>query len=375
MNNLRQLHIIRGLAALYVAIGHSKVVFWAGGQEYIKTFPIEKWGLLDYLVFAIDMLSSSAEEFVIVFFILSGFFIAFSFERNNWSFKDFLINRVVRIYPPYLFSVLLAILVFLFIDYYNPSLLNFGSTKPIVLRMSRSFHELNLSGFIKSLFYLPQQDYIAGNLSYWSLLPEWIFYLVIPFLIGTKRWPLLIFSIAYLANSLVHFGFENPLLEFVFEYGFYFFLGIETYRFISKNNWQIKMPSKIVSYTILIFVLFATIALGIACEHGLVKFEAASLLSACLLSVVSILTLLKYPNKGAFYKMGVFFGDISYSLYVCHLPIYYFLYALLTKSTGTYFFYDRIYWLFIPLAIGFSYLAYLLVEKRTLVIIKKLKSR
>ena len=78
MHNLRQLHIIRGFAALYVAIGHAKIVFWSGGKEYIKTYPVEEWAVFDYIVFAIDMLSSSAQEFVIVFFILSGFFIAFS---------------------------------------------------------------------------------------------------------------------------------------------------------------------------------------------------------------------------------------------------------------------------------------------------------
>jgi len=375
MNNLRQLHIIRGFAALYVAIGHAKVVFWSGGQEYLKTYPVEEWDLFDYLVFAIDMLSSSAQEFVIVFFILSGFFIAFSFERNNWSFKDFLINRVVRIYPPYLFSALLAILVFLFIDYYNPALFTSGSTKPIIVRMTRSYHEMNVAGFLKSLLYLPQQDYIGGNLSYWSLLPEWIFYLIIPFLIGFKKWPLLIFGITYFANTLALFGFENPLLKFVFEYGFYFFLGIELYRFINSNEWQSKMPSKLFSYAIMVFLIFITIVLGVLCEKGIINVDATSLLSACALSVFSIMTLLKYPIKGAIYKVGVFFGDISYSLYVCHLPIYYFAYAIITKNLGRYIFYDRIYWLIIPLAVGLSYLSYLLIEKQTIVIIKKLKSK
>ena len=161
----------------------------------------------------------------------------------------------------------------------------------------------------------------------------------------------------------------------MFEYGFYFFLGIEIYRFISSNDWQSKMPSKIVSYTISISILFVTIILGFACEQGLINFDSTSLLSACVLSVFSILTLLKYPIKGIIYKIGVFFGDISYSLYVCHLPIYYFVYAIITKNTGRYLFYERIYWLIIPLAVGISYLSFLLIEKQTLVFIKKLKSK
>ena len=266
MNNLRQLHIIRGLSALYVAIGHAKVVFWSGGNEYIEKYPIKEWDLLDYIVFAIDMFSSSAQEFVIVFFILSGFFIAYSFKRNNWCFKNFLINRAIRIYPPYVFSVLLAITVFLFIDYYIPTLFMGESTKPIIIRMTNSYNEMNLKAFLKSLLYLPQEDYIAGNLSYWSLLPEWFFYIIIPFLVKIKRWPILIFTSCYFANAFFIFGFENHLLKFLFEYGFYFFLGLELYHFIHNYNWQNKMPSRLISYTITIVLLLPTIVTGILCE-------------------------------------------------------------------------------------------------------------
>jgi len=374
MNNLRQLHIIRGFAALYVAIGHSKVVFWSGGQEYIKRYPIDTWSVLDYLVFSIDLMSSSAQEFVIVFFILSGFFIAYSFEKNKWQVKDFLINRVVRIYPPYLFSLLLGILVFVYIANYNPALFNSASISPTLELMASAYEHMDLTAFFKSLFYLPHYEYMAGNLSYWSLMPEWIFYLTVPFLLKAKRWPLLIFTIAYFINAFFLISSHNALIAFLFEFGFYFFFGIEIYRYINRSDWQSKMPSKFISYAVVTSLLLATIALGILCDKGYISFDATSVLSACVLCMFSILTLLEYPIKGVFYRMGVFLGDISYTLYVCHLPIYYFAYAIITKQVERLVFYERIYWLIIPLAIAISYLAYLLVEKRTLVFIKKLKA-
>jgi peptidoglycan/LPS O-acetylase OafA/YrhL len=135
MSNLRNLHIIRGLAALYVALGHAKVVFWVGGREYIDKFPRSEWGIIDYLLFALDLFSSSAQEFVIVFFVLSGFFIAYSFDKNNWSWKGFYANRALRIYPPYIASAIFAVAVIFFINYYNNYLIysrNTAAYKPAV---------------------------------------------------------------------------------------------------------------------------------------------------------------------------------------------------------------------------------------------------
>ena len=375
MDNLRQLHIIRGLAALYVAVGHAKVVFWSGGAEYLKKYPLESWNILDFLLFAIDMLSSSAQEFVIVFFVLSGFFINYSFNKNNWKMKDFLINRIVRIYPPYLFSVLISIFVFKFIHFYNPTLFTLSSVKPIIIRMTNSYSELDWTGLLKSLFYLPQKDYIAGNLSYWSLLPEWIFYLIIPFTINSKQWLFIIFVTAYFFDVFmpVNISSHDHILKFVFEYGFYFYLGVISHDVIFNTEWKNKMPSKFISYCIAFILLFTTIILGVITERKIISFDKISYLFACLLSLFSMMTLLKYPVKGGSYKIGVYLGDISYSLYVFHLPIYYLFYSFLVKHYNTDIFYSRIYWLVVPFAILGAHMAYLLVEKHTLKYIKTLK--
>ena len=101
----------------------------------------------------------------------------------------------------------------------------------------------------------------------------------------------MIFGMTYFVNAFTLFDFENPLLKFVFEYGFHFFLGIEVYRFISSNDWQSKIPSKIVSYAITMSLIFITIALGEGegGEKGIINFDAFSHLSASALSVFSIM--------------------------------------------------------------------------------------
>ncbi len=368
MKNLRQLHIIRGLAALYVAIGHAKVVFWSGGQDYLQQYPRSEWGVLDYGLFALDMASSAAQEFVIVFFLLSGFFIAFSFDRNNWTIKSFLVNRMLRIYPPYLFSAILAVLVFGFIGYYNEYLFSPDIDKAINFRMRNSYNELNWETTLRSLFFLPNKDYIAGNFSYWSLLPEWLFYIMVPFVITKRKIMVSIFAIFFVVDlTFFHIG-HSHLWLFVSRYGFYFFLGAIFFDFVKSDKWRPYLKSSILSYLAVFILLMSTIGLGI------LEYKPWSHLSACALTMVAILTMLKYPvEQKIVYRLGVFLGDISYSLYVLHLPIYYFLLAILTKETGIYMYYSRIYWLMIPIAVLLSYVGYLLVEKQSITWIKRLK--
>ena len=64
---------IRGIAAVYVCIAHCRGVLWIGGSEFLNLFPRSTWDVGDYLMFGFSMLSRLAVEFVIVFFVLSGF--------------------------------------------------------------------------------------------------------------------------------------------------------------------------------------------------------------------------------------------------------------------------------------------------------------
>lgn len=69
---------IRGIASLYVAIAHCRGTLWIGGNEFLKLFPLDTWSIWDYMMYGTSMLTRLAVEFVIVFFILSGFSIAHS---------------------------------------------------------------------------------------------------------------------------------------------------------------------------------------------------------------------------------------------------------------------------------------------------------
>ena len=91
---------IRGIASLYVTIAHCRGTLWVGGKEFMKMFPVETWNVGDYLMFGSSMFTRLAVEFVIVFFVLSGFSIAHSLASNK-SPGQFYLRRFIRIYPSY----------------------------------------------------------------------------------------------------------------------------------------------------------------------------------------------------------------------------------------------------------------------------------
>lgn len=370
MNNLRQLHIIRGLAALYVAISHAKIVFWVGGKIYAHDYPLAEGGIFRYVLFATDMLSSAAPEFVVSFFILSGFFINHSFEKNNWTWKRFMLNRIIRIYPPFIASVFFSIAVFYYMINFNPELFSNEIEKDLIKRFIVGLNDFTLLTFLKTLIFIKNADYIACNFAYWSLYHEWIFYLIIPYLSKIKVWTLC-FSLLFALVPL--FGIiklDNMLLEFVFYYLVYFFIGYNLYDWCKKNIVTSKFLPKPIAY-ILMFILFiATVYMGI------VNHSTYSFLVSAVFTSFTIVTLLKYPiEHRLLYKPLVLLGDISYTLYIFHLPFYFLLYSILVSITHQYIYYVRIYWIAVIIVLFLSYLMYQLVERKTFYYIQKLKQQ
>lgn len=369
MENLRQLHIIRGFSALYVAIGHSKVIFWAGGQRYLEKYPRADWSILDYLYFSLDMCFSAAQEFVIVFFILSGFLINHSFQRNKWKTTTFYLARLIRVVPPYLASVVFAVIVMLFMVEYNPYIFSGEIDTAINNRILNAQNELNLTTGIYSLFFLPNQDFIASNFSYWSLWPEMIFYATIPLLFKFRNWAGIGFVILYFILDFIGFTTSSFALDHIIRFSMFFYFGVLLYDLVKQTAPEKFMPNRFISFALVFLFLAITVGLG-AIEAGVISLFAASLLT-----IAAILTLMAHPlRKSAFFKFGSFLGDVSYSLYVFHLPVFYLCYAIVGKITEQYIFYNRIYWLFIPIAIIVSYIFYRGIEKPSLHWIRKIKS-
>src|SRR5688572_10975404 len=162
---------IRGIASLYVVIAHCRGVLWIGGSEFLEMFPRNTWDWWDYAMFGSSLLTRLAVEFVIVFFVLSGFSIAHSLSGNT-SPLSFYKRRFIRIYPSYVAALVWAAAIFLVTRYWHPewydhrtidAALQYGIDydKTAFMRSEEmnSFFDTNV--LVGNLFYMPGGGYIT----------------------------------------------------------------------------------------------------------------------------------------------------------------------------------------------------------------------
>ena len=362
------LHALRGFCAFYVVIFHAKYILWSGGTEYLKVFPRAGWQLWQYAAFVGDMLSSAGFEMVIFFFVLSGFFIRYAQLKKHRPMLRFYLNRIVRIYPPYLASLLLGGGTLAYIAAAHPILMSAGIGRELNAGLLSAWHEihpLTLRAAGRALFFLrPGDQYFGYNNVYWSLLPEALFYLSVPLAFWQIRYYYILSAGLYafgIAASIVHLD-SGTLGEFFFSYNAYFALGVGLYDIVTNRPGWLASFRRFNGFglslglLVLLLLLIVVAALHIRVVSGPL---------AALLAVLSVSTLLaeRVSRKNlfirAFHEVGVF----SFSLYLYHFPLLILSYVGLVVLTGDLVQYTRYYWVALPVVTAGCYALYCLSER------------
>jgi peptidoglycan/LPS O-acetylase OafA/YrhL len=301
---------IRGLAAFAVLLHHCFLVL---PDIIAKTYivPLIKWTPLRVI-----MVGRPA---VIIFFVLSGFALGLSLlNSKNVSYKNFMIRRVCRIYPPYLAAILFSVLAYFLVQ---PHIMT--DLEPWIVKNWSDGAGSNIVAGHVLMINRPQDASLNGVV--WSLAYEMRISLLFP----------LLFIIARLAGLRVFLGLTLGFTLLIEGALSYFQIDHAPFH---NTGWLDGVLST------LHFVVFFAGGLVMAMHMELIGQITAKLTwySALLLWLVAGATLTSYNDfiggLGAVLIIGLslgsmrvqnllhltplkWLGKVSYSLYLFHLPI------------------------------------------------------
>lgn len=280
---------LRGVAALLVVLFHLN---FAIHSQLPNTIPeiFDKLFSLGYLG-------------VQIFFVLSGFVIAYSLRNSQMSLPflgRFFIRRSVRLDPSYWTVIALTLLIALAAQF------TFKSGQPFPFEFSQ---------VIYNIFYLPDLVQVPLIIPVaWTLCIEFQFYMFFAFLLLLfDKFNLSSRTIQYVWTALIVFSIlQNtdwatlPTKPVTFIPHWYsFFLGCLTcWAFLGRIDREFLLAN---------YALVAVCSLGTSTPHAIV-----SLGMALLIYFVGVYGKMNLFLKRAFFQ---YTGKISYSLYLIHWPV------------------------------------------------------
>ena len=294
---LAGLDVLRGLCALIVVFFHYTVDYsqkfgWVDGGRLAFQIPLGSMG-------------------VRIFFVISGFAILMSLERSV-SFAEFAKNRASRLYPAYLFAILLTS-IFIFCLDYNP-------------------RQVGLIDIPYNLFFTaPLLGKVYIDAPYWTLTHEVFFYALIGslfYLLKAQKVILTIFVWLIFSTVWNLFGadehyFDNftkrSMVSVLFntQYAYLFSLGMLLYLIYKGER----------GFLLFVTFVFSLVAAGFAewPTNGHVFLISQSLKALGYSVIVFFFARIK---SGIFSPNAlVYVGQCSYSIYLVHETIGYFIIA------------------------------------------------
>ncbi len=321
------LDLLRGIAAFLVCFGHLRNLFFV---DYTQA---ENKNIILQIVY---YFSGFGHQSVIIFFVLSGFFISGSiikqYQEQKYSWKKYLVNRLTRLY----LVLIPALSIGGLWDFAGIHL--FGETNNIYggqafgANLINSFNAGNkLSGLILlgNIAFLQNITVptFGSNAVVWTLNYEFWYYILFPLLFlifmpptsFKRRFIYTIIAIAVL--RLI--GWSMIMYFTIWLMGA--IVSICGYWKIPQNKYNLSL------YSALIFLLLMLAVV----RFGFLKGEFYQDFILGIVSAILIYVLLqdKTPsNNGLYKKFSYTISSFSYTLYLVHLPVLIFCQAWLITN-------------------------------------------
>lgn len=290
---------IRGTAALLVFLSHSS---WAGQTIW----PSLHFGGIGHVG-------------VYLFFVLSAYLVTISFERDNCRLAPFFLRRASRILPLYYLVI-------------TATYLSGSAPDGLQLYVNGGFE-----GYIRHLLFL------QGDIVFWSIPPEVIFYATVPGLVWIVRRFGVIGCIGIAVAALAYYGWYvlytakyasiRPTYLYMHHDSQWidcFLLGFVAAKLRdgSSRDWLDRNKAVISFIVQAAFVLLLLATLICASQRFLWWTEPlpglrwVSLLYGVVFAALVLVCDLWPTRLGALFHTALlrYFGLISFSLYLLHLP-------------------------------------------------------
>ena len=291
-NRFGELDALRGFAALWVVLFHYVATLGLLQKEGLAYISLkDPFGATQG--WPAGVINLEGLRAVDLFFVISGFVI-FMTVKNAASVWDFIVARVARLYPAYLFSVVVTALIILAFP---------------IQQQHLTFSQLMLN---LTMF----EDFFGArpiNNVYWSLSYELGFYFCIVLLFALQAFRRIeMFGLVWITVSFVAiklapiFGHELPwriATAFALPYASLFLSGILWYLTWSDGVTLSRLGLLFLSYCE--YSAFKGLQLGLITLAIYLTFWA---------SVSGNMSFLKW-------RPFAYLGSISYSLYLIHVPI------------------------------------------------------
>ena len=316
------LDIVRALAAFIVVLGHWRAFYFVDYGEVQASHATS-------FVKALYAATRYGHQAVMVFFVMSGFFISSSilrsFGRQRWSWRDYAIDRGVRLYLvliPGLFLGLvwdwLGMTFFNSSGIYSAPLVPFGENVPA--------NALTPITFIGNLLFLQTRftQVFGSNGPLWSLFNEFWYYLLFPALIATilavgRRAIGTMFGYLLLVTFTIWILGYQVLGFVVWLAGCAVALALRCLRFADTSKGLRRL------YVLFVVAVFGACLLANLAGNLWLGSDLAVGLSFAFL-MHGILQI-EVPIGAAGRNLAKTFAGFSYTLYVVHFPLLLFIRA------------------------------------------------
>jgi len=354
-NNLIWLDMLRGIAALLVVIGHLRTLIF-------KDFNQAGNGGIGLKFFY--FITGFGHQAVIVFFVLSGFFIISSIHNSvinhKWNLSNYVINRLTRLWVVLIPALLLGwVFDWIGLHYYTNSYTYSGCIQ--TLPGINPSNSLQVKNFVGNLFFLQTiiVPTFGSNGALWSLANEFWYYVLFPLLYfsfknGSKiRVRIMLFFLFVLLFYILGAQIDMYFLVWLMG-GLTYVLINADFLFKSNLNWKIGAIS-------LLFII--VIICSRLNKYGLIFNDfSLGIITAILISAFAK----KDIRNNMMRRLSLFFAGISFSVYLTHLPFAVIVVSIINSQrldfTGLNLIVFLIALLFI---LCYSYLNYYLFERKT----------